>query len=169
MDFLDLARKRFSVRVYQPKPVADEALEKVLEAGRLAPSAANRQPLHFLVLREEEHRRRLHVAYPRDWFWKSPVIIVVCVETAKAWIRSDGKNYGDVDAAIAMDHMTLCAADLGLGTCWIAAFDPVKIRTALKLPEGIEPVAMTPLGHHVEIVREKSRKPMAELVHRETW
>lgn len=169
MDFIALAQKRFSVRSYEPTPVPDEALDKVLEAARLAPSAANRQPIHLVVLHDMEHRHRLHSAYPRDWFWKTPVVIVLCVETARAWVRGDGKSYGDVDGAIAMDHLTLCAADLGLGTCWIAAFDPAKVRMELNLPEGIEPLAMTPLGYPAEPVRAKSRKSLTDIVHRETW
>lgn len=169
MSFLDLAKKRFSVRVYQPKAVPDEALALVLEAGRMAPSAANRQPLHFIVLKDEARRQALGVVYPRDWFWKAPVIIVVCVENARAWCRSDAKNYGDVDGAIAMDHMTLCATDIGLGTCWIGAFDPAKARRVLNLPAGVEPLAMTPLGYPGELVRAKSRKPLEEFLHHETW
>lgn len=169
MNFIDLAKKRFSVRAYESKPVPEQDLEMILEAGRLAPSADNRQPLHIIVIQGEDRRRALGVAYPRDWFWKTPVILVVCVDVARGWLRTDGKNYGDVDGAIALDHMTLCAADLGLGTCWIGAFDPAKVRSILNLPEGIEPLAMTPLGYPAEGVRAKSRKALNELVHRETW
>lgn len=169
MNFLDLAKKRFSVRSYEAKPVPDEALEKILEAGRLAPSAANRQPCHLIVVRSEEQRRKLGAAYSRDWFWQAPVIIVICVETTRSWVRSDNKNYGDVDGAILIDHMTLCAADLGLGTCWIGAFDPAKVASILGLPAGIEPLAMIPLGYPAESVRAKSRKPLSELIHREKW
>lgn len=169
MNFLDLAKKRFSVRSYETKPVPEEALEMVLEAGRLAPSAANRQPCHLIVVRSEEQRRKLGMAYSRDWFWQAPVIIVICVETARAWVRSDKKCFADVDGAILVDHMTLCAAELGLGTCWICAFEPQKIRSILNLPEGVEPLALVPLGYPAEPVRAKSRKPQAELVHQETW
>ncbi|MEI8140727.1 MAG: nitroreductase family protein [bacterium] len=169
MSFLDLAKKRFSVRRFETTPVPEEALEAILEAGRLAPSAANRQPCHLIVVRSEEQRRKLGVAYPRDWFWQAPVIIVICVETSRAWIRSDNKSYGDVDGALVVDHMTLCAADLGLGTCWIGAFDPAKVRSLLNLPAGMEPLAMIPLGTPAEPVRSKSRKPLAEMVHQETW
>lgn len=169
MDFLDLALKRFSVRAYDTHPVAGDALEKVLEAGRMAPSAANRQPLHVIVLRDGPLRQAINAAYPRDWFRSPPVVIVVCVEPSKAWVRSDGKHYGDVDAAIAMDHMTLCAASLGLGTCWVGAFDPLKVCEILQLPEGIEPLAMTPLGHPAEVARVKTRKNRDEWVHWERW
>ena len=169
MSFLDLAKTRFSVRRYEATPVPEEALEAILEAGRLAPSAANRQPCHLIVVRNAEQRRKLGVSYPRDWFWQAPVIIVICIESSRAWVRSDHKNYGDVDGALVVDHMTLCAADLGLGTCWIGAFDPAKVRNTLNLPDGIEPLAMLPLGYPMEPLRAKSRKPLAELVHQETW
>jgi nitroreductase len=168
MDFLKLARQRFSVRRYEPRVVPDDMINDVLEAGRLAPSAANRQPWLFLLVRDEGQRRILGEAYPRDWFWTAPVIIVVCTEPARAWVRGDGKNYADVDGAIAMDHMTLCAAALGLGTCWIGAFDPEKVRRVLNLPAGLEPLAMTPLGYPAEPARDKSRKPLADVVRFET-
>jgi len=169
MNFLDLIQHRFSVRGYDSKPVPDDALNTVLEAARLAPSAANRQPLHLVVVGGGEQRHALNNAYPRDWFRMAPVVIVVCVEPACAWVRSDGKHYGDVDGAIAMDHMTLCAAEIGLGTCWIAAFDPAKVRMALGLPAGIEPLAMTPLGYPAEQPRDKNRKALSEIIHRDKW
>jgi nitroreductase len=169
MNFLDLAQKRFSVRAYDSKPVPDEALNTLLEVARLAPSAANRQPLHLLVIRERECRDAMNVVYLREWFRTAPVVLVVCVEPAKAWVRGDGKNYGDVDASIMMDHITLCAADIGLGTCWIAAFDPAKVRAILQLPEGIEPLAITPLGYPAEVGRAKMRKSLKEFVHWGKW
>ncbi len=169
MSFLDLAKKRFSVRSFDKTAVSEEMLAAVLEAGRLAPSAANRQPCHVIVVRNEEQRRKLGAAYSRDWFWQAPVILVICVETPRAWVRSDNKCYADVDGAILADHMTLCAADLGLGTCWICAFDAAKVRSFLNLPAGVEPLALMPLGIPLEPVRAKSRKPIQELVHQETW
>lgn len=164
MSFLDLVNSRFSVRQYEKTTVPDDKLTMVLEAGRLAPSAANRQPCRFVVVTDPQQRKALGDAYPREWFWTAPVIIVLCVDKHKAWVRADGKSYADVDGAIAMDHMTLCAADLGLGTCWIAAFDPVKVRQSLGIPDAFEPLAMTPLGYSGEPVRAKSRKPLREVV-----
>lgn len=169
MEFLELARRRLSVRSYDPRPLEENTLQSILEAGCLAPSAANRQPVSFVVVRDETRRRALSEAYPRDWFWRAPVIVVVCVEPARAWVRADGKNYADVDGAIAMDHMTLCAADLGLGTCWVAAFEQAKVKRALSMPEGIDPLVMTPLGYSTEGERAKSRKPLSELVHMDAW
>jgi len=169
MDFLDLAQKRFSVRAYESKPVPDDEINKVLEAARLAPTAANRQPLHLIVLQNSENRNAMNVVYLRSWFRNAPVVIVVCVEPSKAWVRGDGKNYGDVDAAIVMDHMTLCAADIGLGTCWIASFDASKVRSILSLPPGIEPLAIATLGYPAEKGPAKMRKSLTELVHIEKW
>ena len=169
MSFLDLARKRASIRAYVDKPVSDSDLGQVLEAGRLAPSAANRQPWQFIVVRDPVVKERLREAYSRDWFLQAPVIIVVCVEPNKAWVRGDGQNYAFVDGAIAMDHMMLCAADLDLGTCWVGAFDPAKVREILELPSGLEPVGMTPLGKPAKPPLPKHRKALEEVVTYERW
>ena len=169
MSFLDLANKRSSVRGYDATAVDDVALNKVLEAGRIAPSAANQQPWHFIVVRDPSQKQALKDAYGKEWFWKAPVIIVLCVEPHKAWTRQDGKNYAAVDGAIAMDHMTLCAADLGLGTCWVGAFDPAKVRVILGLPEGIDPLVMTPLGKPAAPALPKKRKALDQIVHYERW
>jgi nitroreductase len=169
MDFLELVKQRFSVRAYSPVPVEEDKLRSVLESGRLAPSAANRQPWACIVVRAETQRAALGEAYPREWFARAPVILVVCVDPARAWVRADGKSYADVDGAIVMDHMTLCAATLGLGTCWIGAFDVLKVKQALHIPAGIEPLAMTPLGYPAEPVRAKSRKSYEDLMHFDAW
>ena len=170
--FLELAEKRRSVRAYKPDPVPDDLLQPVLEAGRLAPSACNKQPWRFIVVRSETGRRALGAAYAREWFWKAPVVIAVCILPKEAWVRSyDGQNYAMVDGALAMDHMTLSAAELGLGTCWIGAFDPAAAREILGLPDGVEIVGMTPLGYpDVEPnPRARSRRPMGETVMKERW
>ena len=170
--FLDLAEKRRSVRAYKPDEVPDELLQQVLEAGRLAPSACNKQPWRFIVVRSETGRRALGAAYAREWFWKAPVVIAVCILPKEAWTRSDdGKNYAMVDGALAMDHLQLAAAELGLGTCWIAAFDPAAAREILGLPDGVEIVGMTPLGFpDVETSpRVRSRRPLGETVMKERW
>jgi nitroreductase len=168
MDFGELIAKRYSVRAYKPDPVPEELLGKVLEAARLAPTAANRQPFQVYVVstagREEELRR----VYHRPWFVQAPLVICVCTLPAKAWLRAkyDGKCYADVDAAIVMDHMILAAAEAGLGTCWIADFNPAAAREALDLPEGVEPVLFTTLGFPADKPKPKERKPLAELIRR---
>ena len=169
MQFLELAAKRASIRAYEDRSIPTELVNQVLEAGRLAPSACNRQPWHFIVLTKAENRKRVGEAYSREWFWSAPVIIVVCVDKSKAWTRKDGASYAWVDTAIAVDHMTLCATDLGLATCWIGAFQDDKLREVLQLPAGIEAVAMLPLGFPKEAGRSKDRLPLEQIVHWEKW
>lgn len=170
MDFLKLVQTRYSVRSYKSEPVPDELLQQVLEAARLAPTAASRQPFQLLVVHTKGRQHELKALYTRDWFLQAPILIGICTLAAQAWVRkSDGKNYADVDAAIVMDHLILAAADLGLGTCWIAAFDPPAARGLFKLPAGVEPVAFTPLGYPADTPKPKQRKPLAELIQYENW
>ncbi len=169
MDFAALVRARYSVRAYQDRAVEEDKLAAVLEAARLAPSAANRQPFALLVIKTRGREAELRRIYSKPWFTQAPLVIGVCALPDKAWSRVDGKNYADVDATIAMDHLILAAADLGLGTCWVAAFDPAAAREVLGLPEDVEPVAFTPLGYPADGRREKVRKPLSELVHYDKW
>jgi nitroreductase len=169
MEFSQLVRARYSVRAYKPDPVDDDTLRQILEAARLAPTAANRQPFRILVVHTEGRREELGRIYRRRWFVEAPIIICACGVPAENWVRMDGKNYNDVDVTIAMDHLILAAADLGLGTCWVAAFDPDAAREVLNLPEGVEPVAFTPLGYPADTPAEKKRKPLNDLVLYEAW
>ncbi len=172
LSFLKLAEKRRSVRAYKPDAVPGDILAQVLEAGRLAPSACNKQPWRFIVVKDEQVRRALGMAYARDWFWQAPVIIAVCITPDDAWTRPyDGQNYAMVDGAIALDHITLAAAEAGLGTCWIGAFDPAAAKETLNLPDHVAIVGMTPLGYpDVEpSPRPRSRRPLAETVMTDHW
>jgi nitroreductase len=170
MDFQELIRLRYSVRAYRPDPVPAEELERVLEAARLAPTADNRQPFQIVVLRTEGRREDLKAIYNKDWFVQAPLVIGACGVPAQNWVRKqDGRNYNDVDVAIVMDHLILAAADRGLGTCWIAAFDPAAARRILALPADVEPVAFTPLGYPADQPRPKKRKALSEIVRYERW
>jgi len=169
MRFLELVEKRYSVRAYKPDPVEDEVLHQVLEAARLAPTAANRQPFQLIVIHTAGREAELKRIYNRDWFVQAPLVICACGIPAQGWVRRDGQNYADVDVAIAMDHLILAAASLGLGTCWIAAFDPTAAREVLGLPDGVEPVAFTPLGYPADRPGLKKRKALSELVRYEHW
>jgi len=164
VDFLELVKTRRSVRAYRDDPVPEEKLRAVLEAARSAPSAANRQPVHFYVIRDAELRQQMMDAYSQQWFADAPVIICACSRPAEAWQRRDGKSYADVDLTIAMDHLILGAAAEGLGTCWIGAFKPDKLREILAIPEELEPVAMTPLGYPAQQPDPTPRKSMDEIV-----
>lgn len=169
MEFFELIEKRYSVRAYDPRPIEEEKLQKVLDAARLAPTAANRQPFRIIVVKTEGRQDELKQIYRPDWFVQAPLIICVCAVPDEAWVRSDGKDYYDVDATIAMDHLILAAANLGLGTCWIAAFDAVAARKVLDLPDDIEPVVLTPLGYPADSLRPKSRKSLSNLVLYDKW
>jgi nitroreductase len=164
MDFHDVIAQRRSVRAYRDEPIDQETLGRVLEAARIAPSAANRQPWHFLVIRDAELRARLLEAYSQPWFVAAPVIVCACARPSEAWQRSDGKNYSDVDVTIAMDHLILAAAAEGLGTCWIGAFKPDRLREVLGLPDELEPVALTPLGYPAEQPEPRPRKRLEEII-----
>ncbi len=169
MEFAQLIHKRYSVRAYKPDPVEDQVLQRVLEAMRLAPSADNRQPFQFIVIHTRGREAELRRIYNRAWFVSAPLVICACGMPAQNWVRRDGKNYNDVDVAIAMDHLILAATELGLGTCWIAAFDPGAAREVLGLPEGVEPIAFTPLGYAADEPGPKKRKALSKLVRYERW
>ncbi len=169
MNFKELIKERYSVRGYKSDPIEDEKLQEILEAARLAPTAANRQPFQLIVVHTEGRKEELSRIYKRDWFVQAPIIIVACGLPSKAWVRRDEANYGVVDVAIVMDHIILAAADIGLGTCWIGAFDPEATCEILNLPEGVDPIVMTPLGYPDAPPRPKERKPLEELVRYENW
>lgn len=169
MDFGTLILKRRSVRAYKPDPVETEKLEQILEAARAAPTAANRQAVKLMVVYTQGREDELKRIYSADWFAKAPIVICACGVPDKNWVRSDGKNYNDVDVSIVMDHLILQATDLGLGTCWIAAFDPVAAKEVLGIPEGVEPIVLTPLGYADDKPHPKKRKKIEEIVVYDRW
>lgn len=164
MNFYEVIKKRCSIRSYKPNPVEEEKLNRILEAARMAPSAANRQPICFVIIKDEKTKQQLKRVYDEKWFYTAPIIVCVCSIPEKAWIRSDGKNYADIDAAIAMDHLILAATEEGLATCWVAAFKVSILKSLLKLPLGVEPLAMTPIGYPQDIPEPTYRKPIEDIV-----
>jgi nitroreductase len=170
MNAFETIRSRRSIRRYKTDPVEEEKLQRILEAGRLSPSAVNKQPWHFIVVRDPSVRESLRASYGQNWFVNAPLIIVVCADPSNAWVRRDGEEYWKVDATIALQDMILCATEEGLGTCWIGAFNEEPARRALKIPEKIRIVAMTPVGYADERKEPVSdRKPLNEMTHYEYW
>lgn len=170
MEYSQLIANRYSVRAYRPDPVEDEKLLQVLEAGRLAPTAANRQPIQLVVMHTAGREAEIGRIYQRPWFVQAPLVIAVCAISSQAWVReSDRFNARLIDAAIVADHLILAAANLGLGTCWIAAFHVDAAREVLRLPAEVEPVIFTPLGYPADQPGPKIRKPLTELVRYEHW
>ncbi len=170
MELFEVIRTRRSIRLYRDKPVEEAKLRRVLEAARLAPSAANRQPWRFIVVTDPAVKEKLRAAYDREWFVSAPVIIVACAVPTQSWLRSDREEYWKVDVAIAMQNLVLAARAEDLGTCWIAAFNEKKTKKALGVPKNARVVVMTPLGYPAE---EKgaiaNRKPLDEIVSYNHW
>lgn len=166
MTFDNLINKRFSVRSYSSQKVDKQLLLEILEAGRLAPSAVNYQPWHFIVITEEEDLKSIHEVYHRTWFREAPVVIAVCADHSLSWKRkTDGKDFADVDVAIAIDHLILKATELNLGTCWVCNFNVEMARQKLELPDHVEPIALIPIGYTESAAPAKSRKELSEIVH----
>lgn len=145
MGFIDLAKSRESVRSYSNRPVDKETLLKILEAGRIAPTGANRQPQRFVIIRDEDGMARLKKAANT---FHAPLVILVCADHKQSWKRSyDRKDIADIDASIATTHMMLQATELGLGSVWICHFDPAVIKTEFNLPDHVEPVNILAIGY----------------------
>ena len=149
MEFYDLIRNRESIRNYDPgRPVPKQILEKILDAGRLAPSACNLQPWKFLVVSSPEMLNKVSTCYPRDWFRDAPYILIVVGLKDRTWKRSfDGYNSIETDVAIALTHMILAAENEGVATCWIEAYDPALLKKALDLKDSQVVFGITPLGY----------------------
>ena len=169
MDLFQVIETRYSVRGYRPDSIDDDTLAKVLEAARRAPTAANRQPFRIVVVSTQGRTEELARVYGRPWFSQAPLVLAFVAVPSEAWRRMDGKPYDEVDATIAMDHLVLAATALGLGTCWVAAFDPGAAREVLGLPDDVEPIAFTPLGYPDKPRTATGRRPLEELVRYEHW
>ena len=171
MEFLDIIKKRRSIRKYKPEPVSDEDIEYVLNAARLAPSAHNWQCWKYVVVKDKETREKIASSRPKskDWIQEAPVIIVACANPDESSHR-DGKDIYLVDIGISFEHLILAAKDRGLGTCWIAGFDEKTVKDAIGTPDNIRIVAYTPLGYPAEEKGEiTDRKPPEETIFYEKY
>lgn len=167
MDFLNLAKKRYSCRSFLKKKVEKEKIEKILEAGRVAPTAVNFQPQRILVLDDEEKLSKLNEC--TKYGWGAPIVMVICYDKTISWKRQyDNKDEGIIDASIVATHMMLEIQDLGLGTTWIGSFDPEKVREIYKIPENLEIISLMPVGYPAEDAKPSSshekRNSMEEMV-----
>lgn len=171
MSFGDLARSRYSSRKYKADPVEEDKLDYILDAGRVAPSACNYQPWKIYVLNGRDNLEKIYPAYTAGWFRQAPVVLVICGDHHRSWKRADGKDHADIDVAILADHITLAAAEQGLGTCWICAFDREKVAKVLRLPDHLEPIVILPLGYPADkgdpFRHEKQRKPLRQIINRD--
>ena len=168
MEFQELIISRESIRNYDPeRPVPEEVLVRILEAGRLAPSACNYQPWKFILISSPAMLDKVKACYPREWIRDAPHILVVTGLKDKAWKRSyDGYNSVETDAAIAMTHIMLAAENEGVAACWIAAFDPHMLKKVLNPGENQIIFGITPLGYSKSGFKktgDKKRKPLKEV------
>jgi nitroreductase len=164
MEVREAIEKRSSIRAYQDKPVPEEKLLKVLEAARLAPSGKNSQNWKFIVVRDDAQKQALGRASGGQRHVHTAPIIIAAVATEPEFVMSCGVLAYPVDLAIAIDHMTLAAVELGLGTCWIGAFSQEEVKSILEIPERLKVVSLLTLGYPDEAGRPKMRKSLHEIV-----
>lgn len=146
MDFSELAKNRFSLRKFSDKAVEQEKIDIILEAARVAPTAVNFQPQKILVLTDKDALGKVNAC--TKFGFDAPLNFLICYDSSVSWKRgNDGKEEGDIDAAIVTTHMMLAAASVGLGTTWVGSFNPDDVREQFNLPESYVPVAFLPTGY----------------------
>ncbi|MBT3228383.1 MAG: nitroreductase [Candidatus Marinimicrobia bacterium] len=169
MDFYDLVKHRESVRDYDPARTIDGVvLNRILNAGRLAPSASNRQPWTFLLVSSPEKLAEIRPCYRQPWFQNAPHVLIIVGDKSRSWVRSyDGYNSIETDLAIVMDHIILAAEYENVGTCWIEAYDPTMLSEAISLKENEVVYSITPLGYQnkgYKKLANKQRKPLEDIL-----
>lgn len=170
--FLELAQRRYSVRNYIDKKVENEKIQKILEAGRIAPTACNMQPQKIIVVQDDENLKKIGLAAN---IYGAPLAMIVCCDNSRVWTRFfDNKKVGDIDTSIVTDHMMLEAADLGLGSVWIGYFNPEIIIREFNLPDNIEPINILAIGYASENTEAahnhlNNRKCIDEIVYYESY
>lgn len=182
MDFFELVQLRKSVRKFESRAVPKSDIDKIMNAARLAPSWRNRQSWKFIVVSETNLKKQLIQctdSYNQAWLGGEFAIVVACGDPQRSGKR-ENLPYFMVDVAIAMEHFVLAATALGLGACWIGAFDEEKIKQLLNIPQNIRVVALSPLGYPAKkdslvgsiarkVVRSKNRKPLNEVYSMNKW
>lgn len=163
MDVLTAIKGRRSIRKYSDRPVEEDVLGKVLEAGRLSPSANNKQSWKFIVVREKNKIARLTEATEQPFVGEAPVILVSC-GTEPVSVMMCGQHRYTVDLSIATAYMILEAYEQGLGTCWLGRFDEKKVKEILEIPDEVRVVAVTPLGYPAETPQPRPRKDFESVV-----
>jgi len=164
MDVSTAIRQRRSVRAYKAVEIEEEKLKKILEAARLSPSASNQQSWKFIVVRNKETKKKLaRAAFGQSFIGEAPVVMVACGTESKA-VMACGQPTHSVDVSIACAFMILQAYELGLGTCWIGAFEEGEVKKILEIPKSVRVVAMIPLGYPDEDPSPRSRKGLEQIV-----
>lgn len=170
MNVFEAMKKRNSVRNFLDKPIEEKKLKAVLEAARIAPSAKNRQEWRFIIVKDQEVRKKLAEASKGQKFVGEAPVVIVAYALDDGYIMTCGQLSYPIDIAIALDHISLAAVEVGLGTCWIGAFYEDKVKKILGIPEDYRVVHLMPIGYPAfESSKEKNRLPMNEIVKNEKW
>ncbi len=169
IDFYELIEKRRSIRAYDPdKSIEQEVLHRILNAGISAPTAKNLQPGRFILITNKEKLKEIGECYSREWFKNAPAVLVVVGNKKNAYVReSDGYNSLEIDLTIMMDHIILAAEYEGLATCWVVAFDNIKLKNTLNIKEDDFICCITPLGYTPDGYKKRDmpkRKSYEEMV-----
>ena len=169
MDVIEAIRRRYSVRAYRNREIEKDKLQELFAAAHLAPSASNRQEWRFIVVQKPETKQQIaEIACKQTFIAQAPVVLVCCAET-DIHLMMCGEPCYQIDVAIAIDHITLAATELGLGTCWIGAFDSDKVRKILGIPEEIRLIALLSVGYPADNPGPKKRLPIEQIVKYEHW
>jgi len=168
MAVLEAIRKRYSCRAYQDKNIEKEKLNQILEAARLAPSAKNLQDWRFVVVTDKEKKHKLAEATNNQTFMENAGAIIVACSVSSEVMRC-GQAVGPIDVAIALEHICLQAAQLGLATCWIGSFYPDKVRPIAGIPQNVAIIELMALGYPADKQKEPKREPMEKIVCYENW
>ena len=169
MDFLKLAKKRYSTRQFQSKKVERQKIEAIINAAHVAPTAANLQPQKLLMLDDSGQLSKLA---PFVNFYNAPVVMIVLADTSCSWKRHyDKKYFADIDCAIVTDHMMLEATSLGLGSVWIGNFSPEDVKKEFSIPQNLDVFSILAIGYAEESTilsperHSQTRKPISELIY----
>lgn len=164
MNFKDLCEARYSCRAFEKREIEQEKQDYIKECVRLAPSAVNRQPWLFYWITDEPRLQAVKTSYHRDWINDVPAIVLCCKNDAEAWTRRyDIHNHGDIDIAIAIEHLCLAATEQGLATCWVCNFDINQLKGLFDFPPGYEPAALIPIGYAAAENPGKTRKDIDDI------
>lgn len=173
MDVFEAIQGRRSVRKYQTKEISEELITKILSAAIMAPSAGNRQAWEFIIARDLKTKKALaQAAYDQVFIANAPVVIIVCANQRRSAQRYGSRGvelYCIQDSAAAIQNLLLMAYSLGLGTCWVGAFNESMVSKLLEIPDGIRPVALIPVGYTAQVSHPPPRLPLEKVIHQNQY
>lgn len=168
MSLMDIIRKRYSCRSYMEKEIEQEKLDEIFEAARLAPSARNFQDWRFVAVTDKAIKAKVAALTNRPpIFEKAGAIIVAC--SNKDYVMTCGQAVGPIDVSIALEHVSLQAAELGLATCWIGSFDAEKVRQLLEIPGDAAIIELMALGYAAEQGKQNTRLAIDDILCYNKW